>query len=166
MSDAVSVAFRLNGALVSVEVSPETRLAEILREMLGQTATKIACGIGRCGACMALVDGRAVNSCLVMAYQLDSSDVVTGEGLGALPVAAVVRAAFDEAVSFQCGYCAPGFVVALTGLLLETPDADAASIRQALEGNLCRCSGYLSILRGAERAVAMLAELNNQEIRS
>lgn len=159
----LSVSFRLNGAPVTVEAAPEARLADILRDGLEQMATKIACGIGRCGACMALVDGRAVNACLVMAYQLEGRQVMSGEGLAALPVAEIVRAALHEEVSFQCGYCAPGFVVSLTALLTERPDADEAAIRQALEGNICRCSGYLSIIRGAQRAVQRLAGLKTQE---
>jgi carbon-monoxide dehydrogenase small subunit len=153
------VHFRLNGEAHSVAGAPETRLVDILREQAGLTATKAACRIGRCGSCLVLVDGMAVNGCLVMAYQLDGATVISPEGLDALPVARVVRQALIEAVAFQCGYCAPGFTVALTALLARDPAPSDADIRTALEGNICRCTGYQSILRGAREAVRRLREI-------
>jgi carbon-monoxide dehydrogenase small subunit len=149
--------FSLNGTAVHCVVPPDRRLVDILREEFGLTAARAACDIGRCGACMVLSDGRPVNSCLLMAWQVGGSDVVTVEGLDALPEARVVKAALIEENAFQCGYCAPGFVVTLTALLRETPGAGDAEIRRALAGNICRCTGYHSILRGAIRAARMLA---------
>jgi aerobic carbon-monoxide dehydrogenase small subunit len=154
-----TIHFRLNGEAHSVAGTPETRLVDILREQAGLTATKAACRIGRCGSCLVLVDGVAVNGCLVMAYQLDGATVISPEGLDALPVARVVRQALIEAVAFQCGYCAPGFTVALTALLGRDPTPSDADIRTALEGNICRCTGYQSILRGAHEAVRRLREI-------
>lgn len=139
----------LNGQHVIVTASPDQRLTEILRDQREQTATKLACGIGRCGACTVLMNGRPVNACLVMAWQLDGATIVTAEGLDALPEASVVREALAEENAFQCGYCAPGFSVMLTALLIANPDAGEADIRAGLEGNLCRCTGYHSIIRGA-----------------
>ncbi|MBO9101374.1 (2Fe-2S)-binding protein [Rhizobium sp. K1/93] len=150
------VGFSLNGAPVALEVPPDMRLADLLRDALGLTATKIACGIGRCGACTVLMNGLAVNGCLVMAWQLPGADIVTPEGIDAFEIARVVKAALAEENAFQCGYCAPGFLVALTALFLDQPAAGEAEILSALEGNICRCTGYHSIIRGALNASARL----------
>ncbi|WP_250958136.1 (2Fe-2S)-binding protein [Rhizobium sp. CG5] len=148
----------LNGQHVIVTTSPDQRLTEILRDQRHQTATKLACGIGRCGACTVLMNGKPVNACLVMAWQLDGATIVTAEGLDALPEAIIVRDALAEENAFQCGYCAPGFSVVLTALLIANPDADEADIRAGLEGNLCRCTGYHSIIRGALLAADILRQ--------
>ncbi|MCX5516285.1 (2Fe-2S)-binding protein [Kaistia algarum] len=152
-----TIAFRLNGTEVAFTAAPDTRLIDLIREEAGATATKAACRIGRCGSCLVLKDGEAVNSCLVMAYQLEGTTIVSAEGLAAVPAAEIVRAALIADVSFQCGYCAPGFTIALTALLSQNPAPDDEAIHTALEGNICRCTGYLSILRGAKAAVAALA---------
>ena len=150
--------FSLNGVRCHCDAPPDRRLAVILRDEFGLTAARTACGIGRCGACMVLWNDRPVNACLVMAWQIEGADIVTAEGLDAIPVARTVKAALDTHNAFQCGYCAPGFVVTLTALLRERPRADERDIRQALVGNLCRCTGYHSILRGALHAVDLLAQ--------
>ncbi|MFN6978298.1 MAG: (2Fe-2S)-binding protein [Gemmobacter sp.] len=144
----------LNGAPVALDAAPDRTLAAILREDLGLTGTKLGCSIGRCGACTVLLDGAAVNACLVMAWQAEGRAVTTVEGLGALAAAPAVTAALAAENAFQCGYCAPGITLALTALLTETPDADDAAIATALEGHICRCTGYHSILGGAARAAA------------
>lgn len=151
------IRFRLNGEDHSVDVSPETRLIDLLREDLDVTASKKACGIGRCGACMVLRNGAPANACLLMMWQVDGADIVTPEGLDAVPESAFVRQGLIEENAFQCGYCAPGFTITLTALLRETDDPGEAEIREALGGNLCRCTGYHSIIRGALRAVALKA---------
>jgi len=148
--------FELNGEPVSAEAKPETRLLELLREHFGLMAAKPACAIGRCGACTVLADGRPVNACLLMAWQLEGRSIVTAEGLESIEAGKVVRAALVAENAFQCGYCAPGFTIALTALLAENPDVDEAGIRAGLAGNLCRCTGYHSILRGALSAAAEL----------
>jgi carbon-monoxide dehydrogenase small subunit len=157
------ITFRLNGMDVAFAAAPDTRLVDLIREQAGETATKAACRIGRCGSCLVLKDGEAVNACLVMAYQIDGADIISAEGLSAWPKAETIRKALTDEVSFQCGYCAPGFTVALTALLAEDPAPDDEAIKTALEGNICRCTGYLSILRGAKAAVAALARRSASE---
>ena len=151
-ADAMQLRFRLNGEARDLDVSAETRLSDLLRDGLGLTATKIACGIGRCGACTVLMNGRAVNSCLIMAWQLQDAEVITPEGVDAIAIAEFVKVGLAEENAFQCGYCAPGFVMALTALFIEQPAATETDIIAALEGNLCRCTGYHSIIRGALNA--------------
>lgn len=148
-----SVRFTLNGETRTLTGPPQRRLLDLLREGEGLMAAKPGCGIGRCGACLVLLDGRPANACLVMAYSLEGVEIHTPEGLDAFAEAAPLRAALIEEAAFQCGYCAPGMTVALLALLRRDPAADAEAIRAAIEGQLCRCTGYASILRGAEAAV-------------
>jgi carbon-monoxide dehydrogenase small subunit len=150
-SDAATmrIRFRVNGKECTARTRSDERLVDLLREDFALTATKAACRIGRCGACLVLVNGAAVNACLLMAWQIDGADIVSPEALAASPEGRIVAEALVAEVAFQCGYCAPGFVVALTALFRRQPDADEAAIRAALEGNICRCTGYGSILRGA-----------------
>jgi len=148
--------FRLNGVEQVLRVAADARLIDLIRERFGLMATKAACRIGRCGSCLVLMNGHAVNSCLLMAWQIEGADIISPEALAALPEGRVVREALVAEVAFQCGYCAPGFAVALTALLRRRPDAEEGEIRTALGGNLCRCTGYSSILRGAARAQRLL----------
>ncbi|SEM84446.1 carbon-monoxide dehydrogenase small subunit [Gemmobacter aquatilis] len=152
------IRFTLNGTPVSIAAPPDRSLATILREDLGQTGSKIGCAIGRCGACMVLLDGQAMNGCLLMAWQVAGRQITTIEGIASHPAGAALLRGLTEENAFQCGYCAPGMVIALAGLLATTPAADAETIKAALTGNLCRCTGYHSILRGALRAVALLKD--------
>jgi carbon-monoxide dehydrogenase small subunit len=158
-SDAATttIRFRLNGEERTLRTPTDTRLVDLIREDFALTATKAACRIGRCGSCLVLVNGAAVNACLLMAWQIDGADVVSPEALTALPEGRIVAEALVAEVAFQCGYCAPGFVVALTALFRRQPDVDDAAIRAALEGNICRCTGYASIIRGAILARQRLA---------
>jgi carbon-monoxide dehydrogenase small subunit len=144
-----TVRFRLNGEEQIVRTPTDTRLVDLLREHFGLSAAKASCRIGRCGTCLVLMNGNAVNACLLMAWQIEGADVISAEALSDLPEGRVVREALVTEVAFQCGYCAPGFVIALTALFRREPGADEAAIRAALEGNICRCTGYSSILRGA-----------------
>jgi carbon-monoxide dehydrogenase small subunit len=152
-----TVRFRLNGEERMVRAPADTRLVDLLRERFGLTAAKASCRIGRCGSCLVLLNGNAVNACLIMAWQIEGADVISAEALSSLPEGRVVREALVAEVAFQCGYCAPGFAVALTALLLQARNADDAAIRAALEGNICRCTGYSSILRGAILARQLLS---------
>jgi carbon-monoxide dehydrogenase small subunit len=152
----IDVSFRLNGQRVAINVPADMRLSDILRDGLELTASKVGCAIGRCGACLLLKDGLPVNGCLLMAWQLHGADIVSPEGLAGNAVSRIVQAALAAENAFQCGYCAPGFVVALTALLTARPDAGRDEIVAALEGNLCRCTGYHSIIRGALAAAAAL----------
>jgi len=156
MSNDLAVRFRLNGEERTISAPADTRLVDLLRENFALTAAKTACRIGRCGSCMVLMNGHAVNSCLLTAWQIEGADIVSPEALAAVPEGRAVREALVAAVAFQCGYCAPGFAVALTALLRRRPDADESEVRAALGGNLCRCTGYSSILRGAALAQRLL----------
>ncbi|MCL9762457.1 (2Fe-2S)-binding protein [Frankia sp. AiPa1] len=127
-------------------------LLTVLRDRLGVTAVKDACEQGRCGACSVLIDGRLAASCTVLAADADGTRVVTVAGLGASGLARAIQARFLSEGAVQCGFCTPGFVVAVTELLTRRPDADDQEIREALAGNLCRCTGYGRIV-AAIRAV-------------
>jgi aerobic carbon-monoxide dehydrogenase small subunit len=149
----IEVSFTLNGAPVTVVAPADRPLTAILRDDLSSTGTKLGCAQGRCGACMVLLDGAAVNACLLMGWQLAGRDVVTVEGLRDDPRLVPLFDALADANAFQCGYCAPGIVVALAGLVARDPAPDDAAILSALDGHLCRCTGYRSILMGARAAV-------------
>lgn len=148
-----AVTFTLNGASVTVAGPSDRPLTAILRDDLSLTGTKLGCGHGRCGACMVLLDGAAVNGCLMAGWQVAGRSVTTVEGLRDDPALASLFDALAQANAVQCGYCAPGIVVALAGLVARDPGADEAAVRAALEGHLCRCTGYRSILAGARAAV-------------
>ena len=151
------LAFTLNGAPATI--GAEETLLDALRERLGVTEVKTGCAIGRCGACTVLLDGAAVNACLLSGWQVAGRAITTIAGLAALPVGETLAAAMEEENAFQCGYCAPGVMMTLAGLLSARPLPDDARIAEALEGNLCRCTGYHSILRGARTARDRLKDL-------
>jgi carbon-monoxide dehydrogenase small subunit len=152
----IKISLTLNGLMQNMEGRPDARLIDLLRDERQLTASKSACGIGRCGACTVLLDGLPANACLLMLWQLDGRDILTPEGLDAMPEAGIILAALAEENAFQCGYCAPGFSMVLVALLREKPDAGEPEIRAALEGNICRCTGYHSIIRGALAAADLL----------
>lgn len=154
----MTIGFTLNGEARSLNCAPDKPLSQVLRDDFRMTATKEACSIGRCGACLVLIDGRTANSCLTMAFQIQGADVVTAEGLDNDPLATTVRRALAEENAFQCGYCAPGFVMALVALLKENANPSEDDIRKGLEGNICRCTGYHSIIRGALAAARLVQE--------
>jgi carbon-monoxide dehydrogenase small subunit len=140
----------VNGREAEVNTHPTAKLLHMLRDDLGLTGTKIACELGRCGACMILLDGKAVNSCLVMAYQCKGKSITTIEGL-AEDASHPIQRAFVEEGGFQCGYCTPGMIVSVKALLDETPNPTTEQIIEGLSGNLCRCTGYGGILRAVQR---------------
>lgn len=126
-----------------------------IRDGLGLTGTKVGCDSTSCGACTVLMDGEAVKSCTILVGQADGSEVLTIEGVSAHGPTAVQQAFGDEH-ALQCGYCTPGFVMSVTALLARDPDPDDASIREALEGNICRCTGYNGIINAVRRAAAIM----------
>jgi carbon-monoxide dehydrogenase small subunit len=137
----------VNGRKAEIAADPSDKLVALLRGDLGLTGTKISCELGRCGACMVLLDGKAVNSCLVMAYQCSGKTITTIEGLAEGEGLHPVQQAFLEEGGFQCGYCTSGMIVAVKALLDEHPSPSAEQIKEGLSGNLCRCTGYGGILR-------------------
>jgi aerobic carbon-monoxide dehydrogenase small subunit len=153
----IEARFVLNGSERTVHAPVDRRLIDVLRDDIGMTSAKKPCGVGRCGGCMVLVDGMPANSCLLMMWQIAGAEIVTPEGLDVVAEAAHVRQGLAEENAFQCGYCAPGFTVMLTALLRDGAQPNEQEIRAALAGNLCRCTGYHSIIRGALRAVALKA---------
>jgi aerobic carbon-monoxide dehydrogenase small subunit len=149
---------RVNGEEREAEAWEGESLLYFLRERLGRFGSKNACEQGECGSCSVLLDGRLVCSCLVLAAAAEGSTVVTVEGLGEDPVAAAVQAAMVAAGGVQCGFCTPGFVVSMSDLLRRNQDPDEYELREALSGNLCRCTGYVRIFEAAQRAAATLRE--------
>ncbi|MBB6732024.1 (2Fe-2S)-binding protein [Cohnella zeiphila] len=143
----------VNGRPVRLRVPQAKRLLDIVREDLGLTGTKRSCEIGRCGACMVLLDGAPVNACLTMAYQCAGRDVVTIEGIAGEEELHPVQRAFLEEGGYQCGYCTPGMIVSVKALLDAIPDPSPEEAEEALSGNLCRCTGYGGILRSVLRAI-------------
>lgn len=136
-------------------VPGEERLLDTLRWRLGLKGTKEGCRTGDCGACTVLVGRASVLSCLTLAHEVDGSDITTVENGATDPVGRAVRAAFEKAGALQCGYCTPGFIMALTGLLLEHgTDASVEELLDGLQGNLCRCTGYAAIARAVHRVRA------------
>src|SRR5215467_7097009 len=153
MPAAQPVTLHVNGRSFAREVEPRRHLADFLRHDLGLTGTHIGCEHGACGACTVLVDGAAVRSCLMFAVQADGTEITTVEGLGG-PDGALseVQQAFRDAHGLQCGFCTPGFVVSVTAFLRDNPAPTDAEIKEALTGNLCRCTGYQGIINAVRLA--------------
>lgn len=147
-----TVSLTLNGQAKTFAVDPTWTLFEVLREQLDMTGTKGACLEGECGSCTVLVDGIAMNACLMMAPQIEGRTIVTVEGLATGDALSVVQQAFVECGAVQCGYCTPGLVVAAEGLLARNDALSGEDIRRGLEGNICRCTGYMKIQQAVERA--------------
>jgi aerobic carbon-monoxide dehydrogenase small subunit len=146
------VKIRVNGALRESNVEPRLLLVQYLREECGLTGTHIACETGVCGACTVLVDGQAVKSCTMLAVQADGSDVKTVEGLSSNGKLHPVQEGFWERHALQCGYCTPGMIMSVVQLLERNQSPSRDEIRHAIEGNLCRCTGYVHIVDAAEYA--------------
>ena len=153
MSSEVTVQVTVNGQARSAVVEPRLTLADFLRERCHLTGTHLGCEHGVCGACTVLVDGAAVRSCLVFAAQVEGAEVTTIEGIaGPDGELSTVQAAFRDCHGLQCGFCTPGFVVSVTAFLRDHPDPDDREMREALSGNLCRCTGYQGILAAVRQA--------------
>jgi len=146
------VRLHVNGQVHEVVVPPQKTLLEVLREDLGLTGTKHGCELGECGACTVLVGGRPVLACLLLAVEAEGAEILTIEGLGHPGELDPLQEAFMEAGALQCGYCTPGFLLAAKALLDRNPAPTREEIREALSGNLCRCTGYLRIAQAVERA--------------
>ncbi len=143
----MEVSVTVNGTVRSADVEPRTLLAHFLRDDLGLTGTNIGCDTSSCGACTVLVDGRSAKSCTLLAVQADGAEVTTIEGLAGDDGLHPMQQAFHECHALQCGYCTPGMVMAAVSLVDEYDSLDAAGVREGLEGNLCRCTGYQNIVK-------------------
>ncbi|NIQ38413.1 MAG: 2Fe-2S iron-sulfur cluster binding domain-containing protein [Proteobacteria bacterium] len=144
--------FRINGIERSLNVRNNQTLLQVLRYDLGLTGTKQGCSIGECGACTVLMDGEPVNSCLVMAVKAQGKEILTVEGLGSQERLHPLQKAFVEYGAVQCGFCTPGMLMASKALLDRTANPSRDAIREAIAGNLCRCTGYLQIIEAVEAA--------------
>ena len=149
-----SIGMTVNGESHSAEVEPRQLLVYFLREQLGLTGTVVGCDTSSCGACTVLVDGESVKSCTMLAVQADGHEVTTIEGIGSPGDLHPVQQAFHEQHGLQCGYCTPGMVMATISLLEESSSPSDEEIRHALEGNLCRCTGYVNIVKAVKAAAA------------
>ena len=147
MSTPVPVRLNVNGVEHQLEVEPRLLLVHALRENLGLTGTHVGCDTSNCGACTVHLDGRAVKSCTVLAVQADGAEVTTIEGMGSESELHPLQEAFWNDHGLQCGYCTPGMIMAAAGLLADNPNPTEEEVRRALEGNLCRCTGYHNIVR-------------------
>ena len=152
-----AITFELNGHQVQAEVEPHLRLLDLLRDTLGETGTKEGCGEGECGACTVLVDGSAINSCLLPVCEVEGTTVTTVEGLvGPNGQLSAIQQAFLENGGSQCGFCTPGIVMSSVALLAESPNPSEAEIRYALTGNLCHCTGYVQIVQSIRAAASQM----------
>jgi carbon-monoxide dehydrogenase small subunit len=151
-----NIRITLNGKSTNLEVSNHRLLLDLLRDEIGLTGTKEGCGTGDCGACTVLLNGKPVNSCLVLSGELDGADIVTIEGLKIGPELHPIQQAFIQDGGAQCGYCTPGMLMMSKSLLDENPDPTEEEIRFALSGNLCRCTGYAKIVQAVQEAAAEL----------
>lgn len=145
MSDTLPIQITVNGHLRRIEVRPSETLLDVLRDDLELTGTKECCLVGECGACTVLVDGRAVDSCLVLAVEADGASVTTVEGLAVDGELSPLQQAFLDKGAVQCGFCIPGQLMAAEALLASNPHPTVEQVQEGLAGNLCRCAGYLQI---------------------
>jgi carbon-monoxide dehydrogenase small subunit len=150
----IQISLRVNGKTYQLTTFPNRNLLEVLREDLNLTGVKNGCEAGECGACTVLMDGEAVNACLVLIGQADGHSIETIEGLEKNGQAHPLQTAFIEAGAVQCGFCTPGMIMAAKGLLDHNPAPTESEIRSALSGNLCRCTGYTKIIQAVQTAAA------------
>ena len=160
----IQVSIEVNGKTVTAEVEPRLTLLDFIRDVAGLKGTHAGCEHGVCGACTVLVEGNAIRSCLVLAVQADEQEVISIEGvggdLGRSGELSIVQDAFCEAHGLQCGYCTPGMVLAAEALLADTPNPTEGDVREAISGNICRCTGYVQIVDAVMLAANRLASRN------
>ena len=151
------LSFEVNGKAVQLQVDPHRLLVEVLREQLQLTGTHVGCDTSQCGACTVLLDGQPVKSCTTLALQAEGRKVTTVEGLAQGGERHPVQQAFIDCHGLQCGFCTPGMMMSATALLRQTPNPSQAQIEHALEGNLCRCTGYVNIVAAVNQAAGAVA---------
>jgi carbon-monoxide dehydrogenase small subunit len=152
MSDLFNLTITVNGTQYTRDVEPRLLLSDFLRKDLGLTGTHVGCEHGVCGACTVLFDGEPVRSCLMFAVQADGHEIITVEGLGTMDDLHPLQEAFREAHAVQCGFCTPGFLMSLLPFLEQNPDPTEEEIREAISGNLCRCTGYQHVVDAVKLA--------------
>jgi carbon-monoxide dehydrogenase small subunit len=152
----VNIHLTVNGKEVAASVDPRTLLVQYLREDLGLTGTHVGCDTGQCGACTVLLDGRAVKACIVLAAQAKGAEVTTIEGIAQNGELHPMQAAFKECHGLQCGFCTPGMVMSALDLVKRHPDPDEKTVREGLEGNLCRCTGYHNVVKAVQAGAAAM----------
>lgn len=145
-SSTHQISININQKVYQIDVESHHTLLQVLRDQLDITGSKECCGVGECGACTILLDGKAVNACLILAVEADGTEVVTIEGLGGPSNLSPMQKAFDEAGAVQCGFCTPGMIMAAQYLINNNPNPTEEDVRVALAGNLCRCTGYARII--------------------
>lgn len=150
------VSVMINGTSYPLTVEARRSLADVIREEVGLTGTHLGCEHGVCGACTVLLDGQPARACLMLAVQADGAEITTIEGLADGDEMHPVQKAMKEAMAFQCAFCSPGFLMSAVALLEENPNPTTEEIRKELSGNLCRCTGYQSIVAGVETAVELM----------
>jgi carbon-monoxide dehydrogenase small subunit len=153
---SVPLSLTVNGKVVTADVDPRTLLVEFIRNNLSLTGTHVGCDTGQCGACTVLIDGNAVKSCTILAAQANGSKITTIEGLATDGVMHPMQAAFKECHGLQCGFCTPGMVLSAIDLVQRHPNADETAIREGLEGNLCRCTGYQNVVKAVQQGAAAM----------
>ena len=158
----MKVSFRVNGNAHTLDVAPNTLLVSVLREHLGLTGTHVGCDTSQCGACTIHLDGMAVKSCAVLAVQAQDGEVVTIEGLGSVDDLHPMQKAFRDCHGLQCGFCTPGMIMQAVDLASKVDTLDAYAIRQGMEGNLCRCTGYQNIVAAVADGAAALKARNGE----
>ena len=158
MSETIAISITVNGTSREAEVDPRLLLVHFLREDLGLTGTHIGCDTSQCGACTVLIDGRSAKSCTVFAVQAEGSEVTTIEGIGDDEALHPVQEGFWAEHGLQCGFCTPGMILAAVNFLDRNPTPSEAEIRRALDGNLCRCTGYQHIVNAIQYAAKRMAE--------
>lgn len=152
------IKFKLNGKEIELTTDPTKRLVNALRDDLNMTGTKIGCEVGECGACTVVIDGEATTSCLVLAGQVEGKNVETIEGMSETKIGAILQKCFVENGAVQCGFCTPGMIMSAYALLKKIPNPTKDEIKNAMSGNLCRCTGYIPILNSIEKAKEELSK--------
>lgn len=150
----INLKFKLNGKFIEVKTSPNRRLLDLLRDDLNLTGTKEGCSIGECGACTVIMNGRAVNSCLVLAPEINDSEIITIEGIAKNGNLHPLQENFLKHGAVQCGFCTPGMILSAYNLLQRNPKPDEEMIKEAIAGNLCRCTGYKQIIEAIKKSVS------------
>lgn len=164
--DTLSISVSVNGRMRRADVPPRLLLSDFLRHTLSLPGTHVGCEHGVCGACNVIVDGRAVRSCLMFAVQADGCELTTVEGLGSADGLHPIQQAFWEEHGLQCGFCTPGMLMAAHELLQDNPDPSDEDIREAISGNLCRCTGYTHIVDAIRSAAAKLRDASGDTARA